>query len=195
MHLHRGDVVSRHGREGSVRPARPAGQGELFALDYDLLLYDVTSVYFEGAAEGNPLAQRGHRRDHRAGLAASLSGAGRQPRGVPIGYEVFAGNRTDVTTVEDIVEAMEAGLAARDGPTLPRGHPKSELRKWAGAIADATGGRSPSATGSVSSPLNHSLWQDVGGGLRWSAATRSGVPRSGRAARLYARDRSRRRCR
>src|SRR6266481_1239765 len=39
--------------------------GELFALDYDLLLYDVTSVYFEGLAETNPLAQRGHSRDHR----------------------------------------------------------------------------------------------------------------------------------
>src|SRR5712691_10619012 len=39
--------------------------GELFALEYDLLLYDVTSVYFEGQAAGNPLAQRGHSRDHR----------------------------------------------------------------------------------------------------------------------------------
>ena len=39
--------------------------GELFALEYDLLLYDVTSTYFEGLAEGNPQAQRGHSRDHR----------------------------------------------------------------------------------------------------------------------------------
>ena len=39
--------------------------GELFGLDYDLLLYDVTSVYFEGLADANPLAQRGHSRDHR----------------------------------------------------------------------------------------------------------------------------------
>ena len=39
--------------------------GELFALDYDLLLYDVTSTCFEGLAEGNDLARRGHSRDHR----------------------------------------------------------------------------------------------------------------------------------
>jgi hypothetical protein len=39
--------------------------GELFDLSYDLLLYDVTSTYFEGLAKRNPLAQRGHSRDHR----------------------------------------------------------------------------------------------------------------------------------
>ena len=39
--------------------------GELFDLQYDLLLYDVTSTYFEGLAEGNALAQRGYWRDHR----------------------------------------------------------------------------------------------------------------------------------
>ncbi len=39
--------------------------GELFDLSYDLLLYDVTSTYFEGPAERNPLAMRGHSRDHR----------------------------------------------------------------------------------------------------------------------------------
>src|SRR5207245_5499107 len=39
--------------------------GTLFELDYDLLLYDVTSTYFEGQAVRNPLAQRGYSRDHR----------------------------------------------------------------------------------------------------------------------------------
>ena len=39
--------------------------GELFAIDYDLLLYDVTSTYFEGQALANPMAKRGHSRDHR----------------------------------------------------------------------------------------------------------------------------------
>jgi len=36
-----------------------------FDLDYDLLLYDVTSTYFEGEAQRNELAQRGYSRDHR----------------------------------------------------------------------------------------------------------------------------------
>lgn len=38
--------------------------GELFDLDYDLLLYGVTSTYFEGQAEKNAQAQRGYSRDH-----------------------------------------------------------------------------------------------------------------------------------
>jgi transposase len=131
--------------------------GELFALDYDLLLYDVTSVYFEGLAEANPLAQRGHSRDHRPDCKQVCLALVVTRDGMPLGYEVFAGNRTDVTTVEDIVEAMEAryGLAQRiwvmdrgmtsadnlewlrqTGRRYLVGTPKSELKKWAGALAE-----------------------------------------------------------
>ena len=39
--------------------------GNLFDLEYDLLLYDMTSTYFEGEAAGNPMAQRGYSRDKR----------------------------------------------------------------------------------------------------------------------------------
>src|SRR5206468_909067 len=89
--------------------------GELFALHYDLLLYDVTSVYFEGLAEANPLAHRGHSRDHRPDCKQVCLALVVTREGMPVGYEVFAGNRADVTTVEEIVEAMEAryGLAQR----------------------------------------------------------------------------------
>jgi transposase len=132
--------------------------GELFALDYDLLLYDVTSVYFEGAAEANPLARRGHSRDHRPDCKQVCLALVVTREGMPLGYDVFAGNRTDVTTVEEIVEAMEAryGLAQRiwvmdrgmtsadnlewlreTGRRYLVGTPKSELKKWAGALAEA----------------------------------------------------------
>ena len=84
--------------------------GELFSLDYDLLLYDVTSTYFEGQAKGNALAQRGHSRDHRPDCKQVCIGLVVTRDGIPLGYEVFAGNRTDVTTVEEIVETMEARL-------------------------------------------------------------------------------------
>jgi len=89
--------------------------GELFALDYDLLLYDVTSTSFEGLAEATPLAQRGYSRDHRPDCKQVCLALVVTREGMPLGYEVFAGNRTDVTTVEEIVEAMEAryGLAQR----------------------------------------------------------------------------------
>lgn len=81
--------------------------GELFHLDYDLLLYDVTSTYFEGEAASTPQAQRGYSRDHRPDCKQVNIALVVSRSGLPLGYEVFAGNRTDVTTVEEIVEAME----------------------------------------------------------------------------------------
>lgn len=82
--------------------------GELFKLDYDLLLYDVTSSYFEGQCQGNPLAQRGYSRDNRGDCKQVCIALVVSRCGMPIGYEVFAGNRSDVTTVEEIVTTMEA---------------------------------------------------------------------------------------
>jgi transposase len=132
--------------------------GELFDLSYDLLLYDVTSTYFEGLAERNPLAQRGHSRDHRPDCKQVCIALVVTREGMPLGYEVFAGNRTDVTTVEEIVETMEAryGIAERvwvmdrgmssaenvawlqeTGRRYLIGTPKSELKKWSGAIAES----------------------------------------------------------
>jgi transposase len=82
--------------------------GELFAIEYDLLLYDVTSTYFEGQAKANPLAQRGYSRDHRPDCKQVCIGLVVTRCGLPLGYEVFAGNRHDSTTLEEIVETMEA---------------------------------------------------------------------------------------
>jgi transposase len=81
--------------------------GELFDLKYDLLLYDVTSTYFEGDSEGNPLAKRGYSRDSRPDRPQVCIGLVVTRDGLPLGYEVFAGNRHDSTTVQTIVEAME----------------------------------------------------------------------------------------
>ena len=88
--------------------------GELFGLEYDLLLYDVTSTYFEGEAKGNPLAERGYSRDHRPDCKQVCIGLVVSRCGMPLGYEVFAGNRTDVTTVEEIVETMERRYGRAD---------------------------------------------------------------------------------
>ena len=82
--------------------------GELFQLDYDLLLYDVTSTYFEGEATANLQAQRGYSRDHRPDCKQVNIAMVVSRSGLPLGYEVFAGNRSDVTTVEEIVEKMES---------------------------------------------------------------------------------------
>ncbi len=88
--------------------------GELFDLEYDLLLYDVTSTYFEGQAEANPLAQRGHSRDKRSDCKQVCIGLVVSRCGMPLGYEVFAGNTADSTTVEHIVETMEGRYGKSD---------------------------------------------------------------------------------
>jgi transposase len=90
------------------------GLGEMFRLEYDLLLYDVTSTYFEGEAKGNPRAQRGYSRDHRPDCKQVCIALVVSKCGMPIGYEVFAGNRTDVTTLEEIVETMEKRYGKAD---------------------------------------------------------------------------------
>jgi len=130
--------------------------GELFALDYDLLLYDVTSTYFEGLAPQNALARRGHSRDHRPDCLQVCLALVVTRDGMPLGYELFPGNRVDVTTVEEIVGTMDAryGLADRiwvmdrgmtsaenvawlqqTGRRYLIGTPKSELRRWSAALA------------------------------------------------------------
>jgi hypothetical protein len=80
--------------------------GELFELDYDLLLYDVTSTYFEGIADP-AIAQRGYSRDHRPDCVQINIALVVSREGLPLGYEIFAGNTTDVTTVQRMVESME----------------------------------------------------------------------------------------
>ena len=82
--------------------------GELFGLEYDLLLYDVTSTYFEGQSSSNGQAALGYSRDHRPDCKQVCIALVVSREGMPLGYQVFAGNRADVTTVEDIVEKIEA---------------------------------------------------------------------------------------
>ena len=133
--------------------------GELFAVDNDVLLYDVTSTYFEGQAEANAQAQRGYSRDHRPDCKQVCIALVVTFDGFPLGYEVFPGNTHDSTTAQSIVETMEArhgtvgkvwimdrGMASRENVAWLRatgrryilGAPKSELRKWAPALAEKT---------------------------------------------------------
>jgi transposase len=79
-----------------------------FGVDFEFLLYDVTSTYFEGQAAGNAKAKRGYSRDRRPDCKQINIGLVVTPEGgLPVGYEIFDGNRADVTTVEDMVRLME----------------------------------------------------------------------------------------
>jgi len=85
-----------------------------FGVRMEFLLYDVTSTFFEGQADSNPKAARGYSRDNRSDCKQVCIGLVCTPEGLPLSYEVFAGNRADVTTVEDIVRMMEEKYGAAE---------------------------------------------------------------------------------
>jgi transposase len=136
--------------------------GELFAVQNEVLLYDVTSTYFEGQAEANPQAQRGYSRDHRPDCKQVCIALVVTFDGFPLGYEVFAGNTHDSRTLQTIVATMEArhgmlgrvwitdrGMASADNLAWLRqtgrryiiGAPKSELKKFVSELARPDGWR------------------------------------------------------
>ena len=134
--------------------------GALFALEYDLLLYDVTSTYFEGESARNPMAKRGYSRDGRPDCKQVCIGLVVSREGYPLGYEVFDGNRVDVTTVQDVVQKMEQrygkagriwvmdrGMVSEDNLDWLRagerrylvGTPRTEMKRWARELSATEG--------------------------------------------------------
>ena len=81
--------------------------GELFQAEFDVLLYDLTSTYVEGAAEENPMMWRGYSRDHRPDCEQLVLALIVNQDGFPFSYELFDGNRADVSTVEVILRTVE----------------------------------------------------------------------------------------
>jgi transposase len=81
--------------------------GELFGADFDVLLYDLTSSYVEGAAEKDPMLQRGYSRDHRPDCKQVVIALIVNTEGFPLSYETFDGNRADVSTLEAVMRMVE----------------------------------------------------------------------------------------
>src|ERR1700682_2217086 len=81
--------------------------GELFGAEFDVLLYDLTSTYVEGAAEKNPMMGRGYSRDHRSDCEQMVIALIVNREGFPFSYETFDGNRADVSTMESILRMVE----------------------------------------------------------------------------------------
>ena len=81
--------------------------GELFQAEFDILLYDLTSTYVEGMAEENPMMKRGYSRDHRPDCEQLVLALIVNPEGFPFSYELFDGNRADVTTLKTILRTVE----------------------------------------------------------------------------------------
>jgi transposase len=125
--------------------------GELFGAGFDVLLYDLTSTYVEGAAEKNPMVRRGYSRDHRPDCEQLVIALIVNNEGFPFSYETFDGNRSDVSTMETILRMVErkygkarriwvfdrgivseenlAAIRKRDGQYLT-GTPRSQMKRF-----------------------------------------------------------------
>lgn len=131
-----------------------------FGVRFEFLLYDVTSTFFEGKMEENEKAARGYSRDGRPDCKQVCIGLVCTPEGLPLAFEVFKGNRTDVTTVEEIVTAMEEkygkseriwvmdrGMVSAENLAFLRrrraryllGTPKSQLREYEALLLEKDG--------------------------------------------------------
>jgi transposase len=129
--------------------------GELFGAAFDVLLYDLTSTYVEGAAEKNPMMRRGYSRDHRPDCEQMVIALIVNTEGFPFSYETFDGNRADVSTMETILRMVErkygkarriwvmdrgivseenlAAIRRRGGQYLV-GTPRSQMRRFEAAL-------------------------------------------------------------
>ena len=104
-----------HPHKSAIEAHLKSRLGSLFDEPFDILLYDLTSTYFEGVAEANPAARRGYSRDHRPDCVQVVIGLVVTKTGLPLGYELFPGNRADATTLDEMMEKMEVlyGKASR----------------------------------------------------------------------------------
>jgi transposase len=125
--------------------------GALFGAEFDVLLYDLTSTYMEGAAEKNPMVRRGYSRDHRPDCEQLVIALIVNNEGFPFSYETFDGNRSDASTLETILRMVErkygkarriwvfdrgivseenlAAIRKRDGQYLV-GTPRSQMKRF-----------------------------------------------------------------
>ena len=101
---------------------------DLFHADFEVLLYDLTSTYFEGEMEQNPKAQRGYSRDHRSDCLQVVIALVITTDGFPLAYEVMDGNTSDRTTLRQFLTHIENtyGRAKRVW-VMDRGIPTEEV--------------------------------------------------------------------
>lgn len=132
--------------------------GELFDSECEVLLYDMTSTYFEGKAEGNEQATRGYSRDSRPDCKQVCIGLVVTPDGFPVAHEVFEGNRSDSKSLRAMIESMESkhgkigrvwvmdrGMVSEENIAYLRekghsyivGTPKSMMRRFEGKMLEA----------------------------------------------------------
>jgi hypothetical protein len=103
---------------------------DLFNVSFDVLLYDLTSTYFEidPPLSDEDKRQHGYSRDHRPDCVQVVIALVVTPQGFPLAYEVLAGNTADKTTLKDFLARIERqyGKAGRTW-VMDRGIPTEEV--------------------------------------------------------------------
>jgi len=103
---------------------------DLFGADFEVLLYDLTSTYFEGEMEQNPKARRGYSRDGRPDCLQLVIALVVTPDGFPLAYEVMNGNTSDRATLRTFLNQVEATYGkARRVWVMDRGIPSEAILK------------------------------------------------------------------
>ncbi len=103
---------------------------DLFAADFEVLLYDLTSTYFEGNMEQNEKARRGYSRDGRSDCAQLVIALVVTPDGFPLAYEVMNGNTSDRSTLRLFLKRIQDSYGkARRVWVMDRGIPSEAILK------------------------------------------------------------------
>lgn len=107
-----------HPNRATIETALAEQERDLFNLERSVLLYDVTSTYFEGQALGNEKAKRGYSRDKRPDCAQVLVGLVINGDGFPLAHEVIEGNRQDRSTLGEMLDLLDKRVGLTPGQTV-----------------------------------------------------------------------------
>src|SRR4051794_5483362 len=107
-----------HPHRVAIESSLTERERNLFDLGDTVLLYDLTSTYFEGKAERNPKAKRGYSRDHRPDCKQVVVGLVIGREGFPRAHEIFEGNAQDRQTLGAMLGLLERRVGLAEGSTV-----------------------------------------------------------------------------
>ena len=107
-----------HPHRAAIESALAEREQSLFNLGNTILLYDLTSTYFEGKAALIPKAKRGYSRDHRPDCKQLVVGLVIGREGFPRAHEIFEGNTQDRKTLASMLDLLEKRVGLPEGSTI-----------------------------------------------------------------------------
>ena len=107
-----------HPHRAAIESALAGHEQSLFNLGNTILLYDLTSTYFEGKATLIPKAKRGYSRDHRPDCKQVVVGLVIGREGFPRAHEIFEGNTQDRKTLASMLDLLEKRVGLPEGSTV-----------------------------------------------------------------------------